>query len=237
MGRIASFPPGPAWSAGPTGGSSCPIPARSSPTCPTARCTSSRRIFRSRNPDDLADAGRRFRRMHVDGGCGPARSGRCGNAPPGGRAIPQEYGPGDHRPVRRQPVRDGPILLSGRQFLHAPGRRTAERPIASSTGWWRSIWRISNEFLAAVGSSIDIILFGDDLGHADGPDAQPPHVLRVLQAPPPAALESGEGTGRRQGHAPLLRRRPRAAPASDRGGPRRDQPRPDHVFGDERGTS
>ena len=45
--------------------------------------------------------------------------------------------------------------------------------MSSSIDWWRRTWPTWRRFLAAVGDSIDIILFGDDLGMQNGPQMSP----------------------------------------------------------------
>ncbi len=51
-------------------------------------------------------------------------------------------------------------------------------------------------FLGAVGGSIDIILFGDDLGAQNSPQISPAHVPRVLQAAPRHDVGARQATGR-----------------------------------------
>jgi len=70
--------------------------------------------------------------------------------------------------------------------------------------------------------------------HLDNLDRFAANVLRVLQAAAQRALEPRQGAGRRQGHAALLRRGPRASGPPHRGRARRHQSRPDQLRRHER---
>ena len=143
---------------------------------------------------------------HVDRHRQPAGPGRSRHSPRGRPTAPQQHRPGHHRPVRRQSLRDRPILLPQRHVHDDAGRRAEEGP------------RVPRR------------AHGDPLGepgplprrgravhrhhplrrrprHADRADDVAADVLRVLQAPPPVAVEPRQEAGQRQGHAPLLRRR------------------------------
>ena len=108
-------------------------PAASSPACPTASGTSSRRTCPFLEQDDLDRIEAAIRRVHVDRHRLPARPHRRRTrrrAGAGRRRAPAAAAdrPRHHRPVRRQPARDRPVPLPQRQLLHAPGRRTRARP-------------------------------------------------------------------------------------------------------------
>ena len=57
-----------------------------------------------------------------------SETGRIGRGRP---RSAREHRPGDHRPVRRQPAGDGPVLLPHGQLPDDAGRRTAARPSLS----------------------------------------------------------------------------------------------------------
>ena len=65
-------------------------------------------------------------------------------------------------------------------------------------------------YLAAVGPYIDIIVFGDDLGMQNGPQISPAMYREFFKPRHAPDVAAGEGTGRREGDAPLLRRHPAA---------------------------
>ena len=88
----------------------------------------------------------------------------------------------------------------------------------------RSTWPTSERFLAAVGAVHRHHPLRRRPGHAERPANVAGDVPRVLQAPPRRDVAAGQGTGRREGHAPLLRRRAAAAGRPDRGRPGRHQP-------------
>ena len=86
-------------------------------------------------------------------------------------------------------------------------------------------------FLGAVGPYIDIILFGDDLGMQTGPQMSPAMYREFFKPRHARDVAAGQGTGQRQGHAALLRRRPDAAARPDRRRAGRDQPGADLLPG------
>ena len=115
----------------------------------------------------------RLQRMHVDRGCGsrPALSIRRRSA----------RGPGVFARARTGPSSACSAATSSRRASSSTGpttsscfwRLTLRGPIAFLIGWWKSTWPTLKDFSAAVGSSIDIILFGDDLGMQTGPMLSP----------------------------------------------------------------
>ena len=144
-------------------------------------------------------------------------------------------------------ARSGPIGRSS-----ACSAATCWRPASSSTAStisscsWRAIRERAHEFLdrlveihlanleqflAAVGASIDIIVFGDDLGMQNGPQMSPAMYREFFKPRHARMWRARQGTGRRQGDAPLLRRRAAAAGRPDRRRPGRHQSGADLLHG------
>ena len=86
-------------------------------------------------------------------------------------------------------------------------------------------------FLGAVGAVHRHHRLRRRPGHAERAADVAGHVPGVLQAAARADVAAGQGTGRREGHAPLLRRRAAAPARPDRGRAGRHQPRADLLHG------
>ena len=86
------------------------------------------------------------------------------------------------------------------------------------------------QFLGAVGDSIDVILFGDDLGMQSGPQVSPAMYREFFKPREQRDVAAGEAArAAPQDHAALLRRRARAAARPDRRRAGRHQPGADHL--------
>jgi len=89
------------------------------------------------------------------------------------------------------------------------------------------------KYLGLVGPYIDIILFGDDLGMQTGPRSRPACTASSSN-PATGACGNGPRSWRRQGDAPLLRRRTTVVGRPHRRRPGLHQPGPDQLQRDGR---